>query len=131
MNPMIRCALAAIALVAAAPALAQTHLVARPFPADALRGDLQIGAAPDVLLNGKPARLAPGSRIRGETNFVMQPGELVGQRLRVHYTQESDGLIKEVWVLNLPERANKVWPANRQQAAAWRFDHATQTWSKP
>jgi hypothetical protein len=49
----------------------------------------------------------------------------------VHYTQESDGLVKDVWVLNAAERQNKVWPANRQQAAAWRFDMATQTWSKP
>ena len=121
---MIRCALLATALVATVAA-AQTHLVARPFPADALRGDLQIGPAPEVLLNSRPARLAPGSRIRGETNFVMQPGELIGQRLLVHYTQESDGLIKDVWVLNAAERANKVWPANRQQAAAWRFDMAT------
>ncbi len=127
---MIRCVLIATALVATA-ASAQTHLVARPFPADALRGDLQVGVAPEVLLNSKPARLAPGSRIRGETNFLVQPGELVGRRVLVHYTQESDGLIKDVWVLNAAERANKVWPANRQQAAAWRFDAATQTWSKP
>ena len=128
---MLRCALLAAALVAATPAFAQTAQVARPFPADALRGDLQIAVAPDVLLNSKPARLAPGARIRNETNFLVQPGELVGRRLLVHYTQESDGLIKDVWVLNPAERANKVWPANRQQAAAWRFDAATQTWSRP
>jgi hypothetical protein len=130
MNPMNRCAFLA-ALLLAPLAFAQTNFVARPFPADALRGDLQIGVAPEVLLNNRPARLAPGSRIRGETNFVLQPGELVGKRLLVHYTQESDGLIKDVWVLNAAERANKVWPVNRQQAAAWRFDMATQTWSKP
>jgi hypothetical protein len=131
MNPMIRCALFATVLVAAAPAFAQTALVARAFPADALRGDLQIAVAPEVLLNSKPARLAPGARIRNETNFLVQPGELVGRRVLVHYTQESDGLIKDVWLLNPAERANKVWPVNRQQAAAWRFDAATQTWSRP
>jgi hypothetical protein len=125
---MLRCALLAALFAASLTATAQ---VARPFPADALRGDLQVLVAPDVLLNGKPARLAPGSRIRGENNLLALPGELVGRRQLVHYTQEQDGLIKDVWVLNTAERAVKVWPTTRQQAAQWRFDAATQTWSKP
>jgi len=125
---MIRCALIA-AIAFAGAAHAQTH---RPFPADALRGDLQVQVAPLVLLNGKPARLAPGSRIRNENNLLVTPGEMTAQGKRVvHYTQESDGLIKDVWVLNAAETANKRWPKTRAEAAAWRFDAATQTWIKP
>jgi hypothetical protein len=128
MNPMLRCALLAVAL--AAP-LAATAQVARPFPADALRAELQVLAAPEVLIAGKAARLAPGARIRGENNLLLMPGELAGARLLVHYTQEGDGLVQDVWVLNAAERANKVWPNTREQAARWRFDAATQTWSRP
>ncbi len=125
---MKRCALIAAALVMSA-AHAQTH---RPFPADALRGELQVQVAPEVLLNGKPARLAPGSRIRNENNFLVMPGELTVQGKRVvHYTQEQGGLIKDVWVLNAAELANTRWPKTRAEAAAWRFDAATQTWIKP
>jgi hypothetical protein len=128
MYTMIRCALFAAALVCTA-AQAQTH---RPFPADALRGEMQVQVAPELLMNGKPARLAPGSRIRNETNFLVTPGEMtVRGKLVVHYTQESDGLVKDVWVLNPAELANKRWPKSRAEAAAWRFDAATQTWIKP
>ena len=123
---MLRCALLAAALVS--PALAQ---VARPFPADALRAELQVLSAPELLIAGKPARLAPGARIRGENNLLLLPGEMAGAKWLVHYTQEADGLVKEVWVLNAAERANKLWPSTREQSAQWRFDVATQTWSRP
>ena len=126
---MLRCALLATVLVASAPAFAQ---VARSFPADTLRGDLQVQAFPDVLLNSKPARMAPGAVIRGENNLMQLPGELTGKRVLVHYRmEETSGLIRDVWILNAPERANRVWPNSRQQAALWKFDAATQTWSKP
>jgi len=129
MNPMLRCALLATVLVASAPAFAQ---VARSFPADTLRGDLQVQAFPEVLLNSKPARMAPGAVIRGENNLMQLPGELTGKRVLVHYRmEETSGLIRDVWILNAPERANRVWPNSRQQAALWKFDVATQTWSKP
>ena len=94
---MLRCALLATALVAPFAATAQ---VARPFPADALRAELQVLTAPEVLIAGKAARLAPGARIRGENNLLLMPGELAGARLLVHYTQEGDGLVRDVWVLN-------------------------------
>ena len=128
---MLRCALLAVLVATSLAASVATAQVARPFPADALRGELQVLAAPDALLNGKPARLAPGARIRGANNLLVLPGELVGSRQLVHYTQEADGLIKDVWVLNAAERANKRWPTSRAEAARWQFDMATQTWSKP
>lgn len=125
---MLRCALAVAAVLAATPTFAQ---VARPFPVDALRGDLHITQAPEVLLNGKPARLAPGARLRDASGYLALPASLAGQKLRVHYTQEQDGLLKDVWVLNAAELANARWPETRAQAAQWVFDAATQTWSKP
>lgn len=129
---MTRCvftaAAAAVALVAAAPAQAQTH---RPFPAYALRGELVVLQTPDVLLNDQPARLAPGARIKGDTNLLLQPASLTGQKFIVHYTVEPGGLIMDVWVLNPAELANKVWPRTAQEAATWQFSPADQLWFKP
>jgi hypothetical protein len=48
------------------------------FPATALRGELVVTQPPDVLLNGKPARLAPGARIRNEDNRFEVSGALAG-----------------------------------------------------
>ncbi len=125
---MYRCvlplALAATCLVAQA----QTH---RFFPATALRGEFVITQYPDVLLNGKYARLAPGSRIKGDTNLLVQPAGLTGQKLIVHYTVESSGLIMDVWVLNPAELANKTWPTTPAEAASWQFIPGNQTWVKP
>ena len=124
---MYRCALALTLAVSSLAAQAQQH---RFFPANALRGELVITQHPDVLLNGKPARLAPGSRIKGDTNLLVQPAGLAGQKLVVHYTVESSGLIMDVWVLNPAEAANKPWPTTPAESATWTFNAGTQTWVK-
>jgi hypothetical protein len=125
---MYRCALTVALAAVSLVAQAQTH---RVFPAQALRGELVVLQTPDVLLNGQPARLAPGARVKGDTNLLQQPGALTGQKLTVHYTVERGGLLMDVWVLNPAELANKTWPRTPQEAASWRFDAATQTWSQP
>ena len=119
-----------VSAVLAAPAVqAQTH---RIFPATALRGEFVLTQFPDALINGKPAKLAPGGRVFGDTNLLLQPASLVGQKNIVHYVIEpNSGLVMTVWVLNPAELANKLWPRTPQEAASWQFDAATQTWKKP
>lgn len=117
-----------VGLLAAGPAAAQVH---RNFPAEALRGEMVFVQAPDVTLNGKPARLSPGSRIRGDTNLLVMSGTLAGQKHIVHYTIEPGGLVSNVWILNPAELANKRWPRTREEAAQWQFDGAAQIWTKP
>ena len=127
---MLRCAIVALALSATAlPSLAQS--AQRPFPPNALRGELVVGQPPQAELNGKPARLAPGSRIRGENNLMLMSGAVVGRTLIVNYTRDEFGLIKDVWVLTPDEMAKRPWPTTPEQAAAWQFDPFAQTWSKP
>jgi hypothetical protein len=131
-NTMYRCALAAIAAVflsLAAPAAAQPFH--RTFPQDALRGSFTIVAPPEIVLNGQPARLAPGSRIRTQQNMIRMSGELIGAKLLVHYTVDTHGLVKDVWILTPAEAARRPWPATPAEAQAWLFDWQTQTWSKP
>ena len=126
---MLRCALLLAALTAAhLPAAAQPQ---RNFPATALRGELRVTQPPEALLNGRPARLAPGSRIRGADNMLVLSGAIAGAPLLVHYTLDTSGLVLDVWVLTPAEAARKPWPASVEQAQRWRFNADTQTWSRP
>lgn len=104
---------------------------ARPFPPEALRGELVVTAPPEVLLNQRPQRLAPGARIRDGNNRLVLSGNLAGQRLLVHYTRFPDGQLRDVWLLTAEEAARQPWPRTPAEAAAWRFDPPSQTWSKP
>jgi hypothetical protein len=119
---------AAIAFWAADAAQAQ---VQRQFPKAALRGSLVIDEPPLVTLNGRPARLAPGARIRNQGNTLALSGTLIGAKLLVHYTLDPTDLISDVWILTPEEAAKRPWPATPQQAEAWNFDSTTQTWSRP
>jgi len=101
----------------------------RRFTVQTLRGELLVTAPPQVLLNGQPARLSPGARIRGADNMLQLSGALVNQRLLVHYTRDTGGELRDVWVLTAAEPA-RPWPATPQQAQAWRFNPDTQTWSR-
>jgi hypothetical protein len=126
---MIRCASALIAaamLATAAPVLAQ-----RNFPREALRGEMIVLQAPDILLNGRPARLAPGSRVRGADNLLVPPAALAQQRLVVHYTRDLYGQPLEVWLLSAEERSRTPWPVTAEQASSWLFDATAQRWSRP
>ena len=127
---MYRClAVATAAIAFALPAAAQ---VQRNFPQNALRGVITFGAPPHVLLNGKPAQLAPGARIRGLNNMLVMSGEAVNVKATVNYTFENTtGLIKDVWLLRPEEIARKPWPETLAEAQAWQFDPAAQAWVKP
>ena len=116
----------------ATSAVAQIQLQAqRNFPATALRGELRITQPPEALMNGQPARLAPGARIRDTQNMMAMSGALMGLPLLVHYTLDTQGLVQDVWVLNEGERLRKPWPSTPAQARQWIFNPAAQTWSRP
>ena len=129
---MLRCAMPGAvtltALVLCASALAQQP---RAVPQTALRGELLVTQPPEVQLNGLPARLAPGARIRGTNNLIQVSGASIGQQMTVHYTLDGFGQLRDVWVLTDAERERKPWPTTPQEAQSWRFDAATQTWSRP
>ena len=125
---MLRCApLAAALAVVSMPAAAQAP---RNFPATALRGEITVTQPPELSLNGQPARLAPGARIRGQNNLLVLSGAAVGQKLLVHYTLDPTGNLLDVWILTPAEMARKPWPTTPQQAASWTFNPDTQVWSR-
>ena len=82
----------------------------RSFPARVQRAELQVTQSPDILLNAKAARLAPGARIRAENDLLVLPASLVGQRLTVNFILEPGGLVKDVWILSPAEAAQPLAP---------------------
>lgn len=86
---------------------AQAQEAVRAFPERALRGTLVVQTAPEVLLDGAPARLSPGARIRDVNNLLVMPAQLAGQELTVNYLRDPQGLVREVWILNAAEAAQK------------------------
>src|SRR5690242_14472171 len=126
---MYRCLVAAVAATVLVGAASAQSL--RTFPADALRGELVVGQSPEVKLNGEPARLGAGARLRGPDNLVRMPASLIGQKFVVNYTVDTQGLLRDVWILSDAEAARKPWPKTRDEAASWRFDAVSQTWLKP
>ncbi len=128
---LLRAAGSAFAALVAATALPAGAQAPRNFPAPALRGELVVTAPPEVRVNGQPARLAPGARLRGPDNLLVMSGAIVGRKLLVHYTRDTYGNLLDVWVLTPAEAALKPWPATPAEAAAWQFNASEQTWSKP
>ena len=125
---MLRCAL--IALVGAGLVASVAAQMQRPFPADALRGVMLIEQPPDLTINDLPGRLSPGARIRADNNMLVLSGAVVGQRLVVHYTLETNGLVHNVWILTAEEMAKRPWPTTPEQAQRWSFDAGAQTWTR-
>ena len=86
-------------------AAAQTGV--RQFPASAQRGTLVVTQPPEVLINGAPARLSPGARIKGVNNMLVFSSTLVGSSVLVNYRRDAQGLIHEAWILSAEEAKEK------------------------
>ncbi len=128
-NTMYRCLAAAAATLAISlPVAAQ---VVRGFPQNALRGTIVFGNPPEITLNGSPARLSPGSRIRGGNNLLVMSASIAGTQAVTNYTIDAAGLVHDVWLLRKEEISVKPWPTSLEQAQSWAFDPVAQTWTKP
>ena len=93
---------AALLLSFAGSAMAQ-DATPRAFPESALRGTLVVLQPPEITMDGRPARLSPGSRIRGAHSMMVLSATLVNQELTVNYTLEPTGLVHDVWILTPAE----------------------------
>lgn len=128
---MTRCATPLAAAVLVLTSVGAVHAqVQRNFPAHALRGEMTVVAGPEVRLNGRHARLAPGSRIRDSQNMLVLSGEIAGRPYTVHYTLDPTGLLMDVWLLRADEKRREPWPRTLTEASTWAFDELGQRWSK-
>ncbi|HQS30736.1 MAG: hypothetical protein B7X59_07100 [Polaromonas sp. 39-63-203] len=93
------------AALSAWPALAQTDgaPVVREFPKTALRGEMVVLAPPEISMDGKPDRLAPGARLRDSANLLVLTGQVINQKLTVNYLRDNMGLVQQVWILSEAE----------------------------
>jgi len=89
------------------PSAADAQGFVRPFPAKALRGQMEVMAPPNILINGQPQRLSPGARIKSTKNLIVMSASLVGQQLLVNYVTDPLGLVHEVWILTPAEAQQK------------------------
>lgn len=103
---------ASLVVIAAQAQMADPQRIP-PMAKHAQRGVLRVMAPPEVLMNGQPARLAPGARIRDRNNLLVVSGALIGQDLVVRYTRDPLGLLHEVWVLTPREAAVGMPPPPR------------------
>ncbi|WP_225781050.1 hypothetical protein [Xenophilus sp. Marseille-Q4582] len=89
----------------AAPVQTQNEaaLGGRNFPVNTLRGKIAFGVFPEVELDGRAERLAPGARIRNAQNMLAVPSTLGGQYLAVNYRRDAAGLVSDVWILTPTE----------------------------
>jgi hypothetical protein len=99
--------LAGLLLLAGAGTAFAQSLPPRQFPAQALRGTMVVVQPPAITMDGSPARLSPGSRIRSTNSMFVLSAALVNQEVTVNYTLEPNGLVHEVWVLTEAEAALK------------------------
>jgi len=110
MNTMNRCLtrlsrpffLASVLLISPVSAV-QAQGFVRPFPESALRGAFQMTTPPEVLINGKPTRLAPGARIKNANNMLTLSASLGNNTYLVNYTRDMQGLVRDVWILTPAE----------------------------
>jgi hypothetical protein len=76
--------------------------MARPFPADSLKGELLAPIENEIEISGKRFSRAPALQIRNEQNLIVMPASLQGT-LPVRYQLDQMGSVWRVWILSSAE----------------------------
>jgi hypothetical protein len=123
MYTMNRCLFAMLTLGLSASVLAQDQMSAplpvnenvqtgvpglRKFPEKALRAKMKVVQAPEILIDGKPERLSPGSRIRDTQQRLVMSGSITNQELIVNFVRNPLGEVHEVWILTEAEARQRI-----------------------
>lgn len=95
--------LLALAAAIALPSLPALAADVRPFPANAKRGKIKFGYAPDIAIDGKLRQLSPAARIFSEENLTVVPNMLADATFIVNYTEDMNGYIDRIWILTQDE----------------------------
>jgi hypothetical protein len=95
MMRMLRSSLVAIALAAAIAGCGSSN---KSLPDGSRIGTMSTGQLPEVSIDGKAMRLAPGARIYSTGNLTITPNQLPPES-RVRYKTDATGQVQQVWVL--------------------------------
>ncbi|MGI4779581.1 MAG: hypothetical protein ACRYGA_15955 [Janthinobacterium lividum] len=99
----------------------------RSFPIGTLRGRLLVVDAPEIRLDDKADRMAPGTRIRNAQNMLVTPASVTGQLLAVNYARDVSNLVSQVWILSEAEAATARVSAEKPFLNFWPFVRSTGT----
>ena len=80
------------------------HAQLRTIPPTAIPASMDIGLYPNIRLNGKDARLAPGARVYDTNNLIVTPASLSGS-YPVRFELEPGGEVIRAWILTAEEYA--------------------------
>lgn len=116
MNRWTRAAFAAALALSIAHVFAQG--IVREAPADVRPARMAVETPPDITLDGQPARLSPGARIRNVQNLVVLSGSLAGQNVPVVYRRDAGGMVQEAWILTEDEYASLAGARSNPSALA-------------
>lgn len=92
----------------------------RPFPANAKRGVFTMGPFPEIVLNGKVRYMSAAGRVFNQQNLIQIPASITGSNHVVNYTEDFQGNVDRVWLLDAREAAQtpaeqKINPAQPTQ----------------
>jgi hypothetical protein len=79
----------------------------RPFPPIAKRGTMSPANHPQIVIDGQTRNLAVAARIWNTENLIEMPAALRGSDFKVDYTENSQGDIDRVWILNAEEASQQ------------------------
>jgi len=85
-------------------AIAQTGRIVA-IPAAAKRATITFSGGPDVLVDGRAARLGPGARIFDRNNYLQVHGAVSGTFMVKYLLETTTGLVQSVWILTDEEIA--------------------------
>ena len=94
--------------MASGAAFAQVRHV--PIPPKAERADIIFNGSPMLLINGRPAQLAPGGRIFNRQNMIVTYGAVNGSAKAKFLREDSTGMVMSVWILTEDEIATPDQP---------------------
>jgi hypothetical protein len=70
----------------------------KTFEDGSVLGTMTPGTLPEVTIDGKAMRLAPGARILSANNLTITPNQVPAES-RVRYKTDAAGLVSQVWLL--------------------------------
>jgi uncharacterized membrane protein YjjP (DUF1212 family) len=91
-----------ISITLAAALIAGCGSSTKTQPDGSVFGTMTTGQLPEVKIDGKAMRLAPGARVYNASNLTITPNQVPAES-RVRYKTDAMGLVNQVWILP-PER---------------------------
>lgn len=87
----------------------------RTFPESARRAMLRMGTFPMVTLDTDNKQLSVAIRIWNQYNILVLPAHMEATEMIVNYTEDFDGNINRIWILNEEEIRRLPLPATSRQ----------------